>query len=185
VGFDDEALRDDLQDFDLSVCNNVLIWQRILHLLVAMDAAFPDGVDGFGGLSDGDTITEGIASPALATGGSTPNQTVVIYRPPAYHNGNRRLPIVYFLGGHGQAPEDYREIDELMDSLVFAGVVQNMFLAFLPGEGGTEGSFYVNHAVPESQVPGLTPVTSGRYEDSIIQDLIPYIEGNVLPGRVR
>jgi hypothetical protein len=34
-------------------------------------------------------------------------------------------------------------------------------------------------------VPGLTPVTSGRYEDSIIQDLIPFIEGNVLPGRVR
>jgi hypothetical protein len=39
--------------------------------------------------------------------------------------------------------------------------------------------------VSEAQVPGLTPVTSGRYEDSIVQDLLPAIEINVLDRRVR
>ena len=53
------------------------------------------------------------------------------------------------------------------------------------GAGGVEGSFYVNHAVSESQVPGIAVVTSGRYEDSIVNDLMPAIEITVLEGRVR
>ena len=69
--------------------------------------------------------------------------------------------------------------------LIAADVLQNMYVAFLPGEGGTEGSFYVNHAVSEAQVPGLSGVTSGRYEDSILQDLMPAIEITVLERRVR
>jgi len=59
-----------------------------------------------------------------------------------------------------------------------------MFVAVLPGAGGHKGSFYLNHHVPESQVPGITP-TSGRYEDSILQDLIPAIEHTLLKDRVR
>jgi hypothetical protein len=73
----------------------------------------------------------------------------------------------------------------LLDLLIAADVLQNMYVAFLPGEGGTEGSFYVNHAVSESQVPGLSGITSGRYEDSILEDLIPAIEITVLGRRVR
>jgi hypothetical protein len=34
-------------------------------------------------------------------------------------------------------------------------------------------------------VPGLLSVTSGRYEDSIVNDLIPAIEITVLENRVR
>ena len=188
VGFDDEALRDDLQDFDINVCNNVLIWQRILHLLAAMDAAFPGGVYGPGGFTPGDVVDTEIASPALAVGdGPAPLRPVLVYRPPAYHNSSVNLPIVYFLGGHGQAPEDYEQIRFLMDALILDREIQNMFLAFLPGAGGTEGSFYVNHAVSESQVPDLTEaeITSGRYEDSIVEDLIPAIEQGILGNRVR
>jgi hypothetical protein len=62
---------------------------------------------------------------------------------------------------------------------------QNMVFTLLPGAGGRQGSFYVNHAVPEDQVPELTPVTSGRYEDSVMQDLIPAIESDLLERRVR
>jgi hypothetical protein len=57
--------------------------------------------------------------------------------------------------------------------------------AVLPGAGGRKASFFVNHRVPESQVPDLINPTSGRYEDSIIQDLIPTIENTILKGRVR
>jgi hypothetical protein len=57
--------------------------------------------------------------------------------------------------------------------------------AVLPGAGGRKASFYVNHRVPESQVPDLMNPTSGRYEDSVIQDLSPAIENTILKGRVR
>ena len=43
----------------------------------------------------------------------------------------------------------------------------------------------MNHAVSEAQVPGLAGVTSGRYEDSIVQDLMPAIEITVLDRSVR
>jgi len=43
----------------------------------------------------------------------------------------------------------------------------------------------VNHIVPESEAPGVAHITSGRYEDSMLQDLIPAIENHILDGRVR
>jgi hypothetical protein len=60
-----------------------------------------------------------------------------------------------------------------------------MYFVFLPGEGGRMGSFYTNHRVAESQVPEIEQVTSGRYEDSIVQDLIPAVENDILDRRVR
>ncbi len=187
VGFDTDDLLDDLQT-GLVCGSSTVIWQRLLHLLIAMSAGFKNPVVGFQGGNPGDTITEMIPSPALNAGSGDPIRDVVIYRPPAFFNTAERLPIVYFLGGHGQKPEDYERIDLLMDFLIVNRIVQNMFIAFLPGEGGTEGSFYVNHTVSESQVPDVpTPVTdtSGRYEDSIFADLIPEIEDVILAGRIR
>jgi enterochelin esterase-like enzyme len=127
-----------------------------------------------------------ITAPSLATSvGAAPDQPVLIYRPPAYFHTTRSFPIVYILGGYGQAPEDFAQLGALLDILILANQVQNMFVAVLPGAGGRKASFYVNHRIPESQVPDLINPTSGRYEDSIIQDLIPAIENTVLQGRVR
>jgi len=186
VGFDEDALRDDLEDFDPSVCGSVPIWQRLLFLLAAMDAAFPDGLEGALLPRPSDIDTYDIPSPALALpGGAPPLRRVLVYRPPAFFNTDRTLPVLYFLGGHGQAPEDFTQVRVLLDLLIGAGEIQNLFVVFLPGAGGTEGSFYVNHAVSELQVPGLAPATSGRYEDSILDDLIPVIEREILDRRVR
>jgi hypothetical protein len=186
VGFEgSDSIGDDLRNGD--VCGPAAIWQRLTHLLSAMDAALPNPDNGLGGPRPfGDTLTVDIASPALAVpGGAAPLRRVVVYRPPAHFNSNNRFPILYFLGGHGQSPEDFERVGLLLDTLIASGSLQNLYVAFLPGEGGTEGSFYVNHAVSEAQVPGLLTVTSGRYEDSILNDLMPAIEATVLEGRVR
>jgi hypothetical protein len=186
VGFGGaDSIVDDLRNGN--ICGPAVIWQRFLHLLVAIDAAFTNPDRGPGGIRPtGDTRTIDIASPALAVGGGpAPMRRVVVYRPPAFFNTDRRFPILYFLGGHGQKPEDFERVSLLLDLLIDANVLQNMYVAFLPGAGGTEGSFYVNHAVSEAQVPALSGVTSGRYEDSIVQDLMPAIEITVLDRRVR
>ena len=174
------------------VCGSLPIWQRLLTMISYMDSSFPNGFDGPGDFSindpdpRGDIMKPQIASPALRTGsGTAPQQPVLIYRPPAYFHTNRSFPIVYILGGYGQAPEDFEQLGALLDLLILANQVQNMFVAVLPGAGGRKASFYVNHRVPESQVPDLINPTSGRYEDSIIQDLIPAIENTILKGRVR
>ena len=182
--------RDKLLNGD--ICGTVVIWQRLLAMISYMDSSFPDGFDGPGDLNitdpdpRGDIMKTQIASPALRTGsGTAPEQPVLIYRPPAYFHTNRSFPIVYILGGYGQAPDDFERLGDMLDPLILTTQMQNMFVAVLPGAGGRKASFYVNHRVPESQVPDLINPTSGRYEDSIIQDLIPAIENTILKGRVR
>lgn len=185
---------DDSQDKLLhgDICGTVVIWQRLLAMISYMDSSFPDGFDGPGDLSitdpdpRGDIMKVRIASPALDSGSVTAaEQPVLLYRPPAYFHTNRSFPIVYILGGYGQEPEDFERLVDLLDPLILARQMQNVFVAVLPGAGGRQSSFYVNHHVAESQVPDLIDPTSGRYEDSIIQDLIPAIENTLLKGRVR
>jgi putative esterase len=196
---------DDL--FTGDVCGDDTVWQRLLSLLGYLDKAFPDGFDGPGGDTGGididipnfdfdvdfpdpdlrgDTIEATIDSPSLATaGGAVPARDVFVYRPPAFHRTDRQFPVAYFLVGYGQQPSDYERLGLLLDGLILTGQLQNMFVVVLPGNGGRQGSFYVNHQVPENQVPDIQQVTSGRYEDSTILDLIPAIEDQLLERRVR
>lgn len=193
--------------FDGNPCGEDTVWQRLLSLLGYLDQSFPDGFDGPGGddggididLGDfdfdidfpdidlqGEVIAATIDSPSLATaGGPVPTREVLVYRPPAFDRTDRQFPVAYFLGGYGQAPGDYARIGLLLDSLILTGQLQNMFVVVLPGNGGRQGSFYVNHVVPESQAPEVDEVTSGRYEDSTIVDLIPVIEDQLLERRVK
>jgi len=196
---------DDLLQGD--VCGDDTVWQRLLSLLGYLDKAFPDGFDGPGGnaggidvnlhdfnfdvdLPDpdlrGDVVMATLDSPSLATaGGAVPTREVLAYRPPAFHRTDRQFPVAYFLIGYGQQPEDFARIGLLLDGLILTGQLQNMFVVVLPGSGGRQGSFYVNHIVPETQVPEISEVTSGRYEDSTIGDLIPVIEDQLLNRRVK
>ena len=184
---------DDITDNLLNgdVCGSLVIWQRLLTMIAYLDSSFPNGFMGPGDLSIGnpnplgDVMQTAISAPSLDTSGATaPAQPVLIYRPPAFFHTTRSFPIVYLLGGYGQKPSDFEQIGNLLDALILARQVQNMYVAVLPGAGGRKGSFYVNHRVPESQVPDLTGPTSGRYEDAIIDDLVPAIENDVLQGRV-
>ena len=188
-----------------NVCGEATVWQRFITMLGFLNESFPDGFYGPGGdfnlpdinfndpdinLPDldirGDVVSRDIPSPSLApAGGSAPNRSVVVYVPPAYFHSDKRFPVVYFLGGYGQKPKDFEHVSVLLDALILSGQLQNMAIAFLPGAGGRRGSFYVNHIVPEEQVPNLDPVTSGRYEDSTIDDLIPVVENDILQGRIK
>jgi hypothetical protein len=188
-----------------NICGEATIWQRIISMIGFLNESFRDGLFGAGGDFDfidvdfddldidfGDPDVRGeirhvdLPSPALAVdGGAAPSRSVVVYLPPAFFRTQRTLPAVYFLGGYGQKPEDFERIRSLFDALILSGQLQNMFFVFLPGDGGRVGSFYVNQSVPESQVPGIDEPTSGRYEDSILDDLIPAIERDILEQRVR
>jgi len=176
-----------------NICETVVIWQRLLAMISYMDSSFRDGFDGPGNLSLGDPDPRGdimktrIAAPSLrlSESSATPEQEVLIYRPPAYFHTSRSFPIVYLLVGYGQEPDDFERLGDMLDPLILTRQMQNLFVVVLPGEGGLTGSFYVNNQVPETQVPDRVEPLSGRYEDAIIQDLIPAIENELLNGRVR
>jgi hypothetical protein len=196
---------DDL--LDGNVCGDDTVWQRLLSMLGFLNESFPDGSFGpgvdidididfgdldfdfeFPGLDDvsGELISAAIASPSLAAAGEpAPMRDVLVYRPPAFENTDDRFPAVYLLPGYGQTPGDFARMEILLDALILSEQMQNMFVVVLPGNGGRRGSFYVNHSLAESAVPDLDSPTSGRYEDSILSDLIPAIERDILENRVR
>jgi hypothetical protein len=179
-----DDLDEELRNGDL--CSSVAVWQRLLSMIGYLSSSFADGDFGLGGSRPtGDVLTADVPSPALTpAGAAVAVRRVVVYRPPAFFNTTRSFPIVYFLGGYGQDPEDFERVGLLLDLLVATDEIQNMYFAFLPGDGGVQGSFYVDHAVPHDQVPDLPPST-GRYETSIVQDLIPFIEDELLNRRIR
>jgi hypothetical protein len=177
--------------FDGDPCGDDTVWERIVSMIGFLNASFPDGEFGPGTPDfpdldpTGDIVNAEVTSPTLAAGGGDPVRDVVVYRPPQFFTSDDDFPVVYFLGGYGQEPEDFEPVQSLLDLLILTGQLQNMYFVFLPGEGGRQGSFYVNHVVPEDQVPEIPERTSGRYEDSILQDLIPAIEREVLNGRIK
>jgi hypothetical protein len=200
---------DDILDelFGGDVCGELVLWRRLQHFFGFLDQSFPDGNYGVGEIDvididfddfdfdvdlegldvRGDLVEADIPSPALQAtpDGPIPTRRILAYLPPEFDRSDGDFPVVYFLGGYGTTPSDFRSVSDLLDLLILSDQLQNMFVVFLPGEGGVQGSFFVNHRVPEDQVPDAREVTSGRYEDSIIQDLIPAIERDILNGRVR
>ena len=183
------GLPDSIGNVDLgNLCGSVPIWRRILGVVGFMEASFDDGVYGVRlPAFRGDFVERDVPSPSLALpGGEVPTRRVAVYLPPRFvDGGDETFPVVYFLGGYGQKPKDFAPLRELLDVLVVAGDVQNMIFVFLPGRGGVRGSFYADQSIPESQIPGIESPTSGRYQASIQDDLIPAIESGILAGRVR
>jgi len=186
------------------VCGSVGIYQRLVSVLGYLDASFPDGNYGVGEIDididldefdfdfddldvRGQMVSRDVPAPSLQLGpeGPVPTQRVLVYLPPEFRRSDSSFPIVYFLGGYGQSPEDFEPARELFDFLIVTRQLQNMYFAFLPGAGGQKGSFYVNHRVPETIVPDVIGPTSGRYEDVILADLVPYVENEVARGRIR
>src|SRR5262249_22208568 len=139
-----------------------------------LEASFPGGNYGIGKVIDignldigkldvrGDIVERDIPAPSLQLDAASPvpTQKVLVYRPPKFSNTSASFPIVYFLGGYGQSPADYRRARDLLDLLVASNQVQNLYVAFLPGDGGQKGSFYVNHHVTETGIPDVIGPTS-------------------------
>lgn len=197
-----DSVLDDLINGD--VCGAAQIWDRLLSVIGYLEESFPDGNYGVGEIDididfddfdfdfgdldvRGEMVERDIPAPTLQLSPDqpVPTQHVLVYLPPEFSRSDGDFPIVYFLGGYGQMPDDFARARDLFDALIVSRQIQNMYFAFLPGSGGQQGSFYVNHSIPELAVPDVIGPTSGRYEDVILNDLIPVIENDVVRGRIR
>ncbi|MEZ4658957.1 MAG: alpha/beta hydrolase-fold protein [Caldilineaceae bacterium] len=103
---------------------------------------------------------------------------MVIYTPPGYDNEDWQYPVLYLLHGGGGDEEVWLSrgrVNYILDNLIAAGAAQPMIVVMPNG--------YPNHAGgplhrPRSaeQTPGISPMISGRFEASLINDIVPYVE---------
>ena len=88
----------------------------------------------------------------------------VIWLPVGYELSSERLPVVYFLAGYtAQASQVSLTLQQ---GIALADVDSPPFiLVLVSGTNALQGGFYVNSPV------------SGRWEDAIVDDLVPYVDG--------
>jgi enterochelin esterase-like enzyme len=104
--------------------------------------------------------------------GDSHQRRVPIYLPPGYDSGQGRYPVVYLLAGFtGRGTFMLNDsafdenIQERMDRLIAAGEVRPMILVMPDCFTRYGGSQYLNSSA------------TGRYEDHLLKELIPFIDG--------
>ena len=99
-----------------------------------------------------------------------------IYLPEGYDHSEKRYPVLYLFRGHEDEWKDRGNIKEIADDLVSRRLMGEMIIV-LPGL--TFGKNFVGFPVDLIN-PDLseekTEIGSGRFEDFIVKDLIPYVD---------
>ena len=121
----------------------------------------------------GQIIIEKISSEVLRDNplGDPYLRQVPVYVPPGYNDGHTRYPVIYLLTGFtgrgtllvNEASFD-ENIQERMDRLIASQQVQPMILVMPDCFTRYGGSQYLNSSA------------NGRYEDHLIQEVVPYID---------
>ena len=109
--------------------------------------------------------------------GTDPVRKMVIYLPAGYDaSPSKRYPVIYFLPTPFESyrvPFDKRNAQGVFDHAIAAGVIDRFILVCVDMTTPPGSSWYVN-----------SPVT-GKWEDFMIHELVPYIDTNfrTLPNR--
>jgi hypothetical protein len=122
------------------------ILDRVLAVFGWIDARWPDGDREPAGL--GDALTDQhYTSPT--TGRDLPYAIIL---PPGYSTSTARYPVVFFLHGYGQGPDDLAPAGALVENDMASGKMQKMIIVFpdgrcRAGDGCETGTFFTDSPV--------------------------------------
>ena len=105
---------------------------------------------------------------------------MVIYTPPGYENDNRHYPVLYLLHGGGGDEEVWLSrgrANYILDNLIAAGKAQPMIVV-MPNGYPTYAGAPLHRPYTTEQTPGISPLVSGVFEASLVNDIVPYVEQN-------
>jgi enterochelin esterase-like enzyme len=97
-----------------------------------------------------------------------------VYCPPEYNNNlNKKYPVLYLQHGSGEDERGWSvqgKVDIILDNLIAEGKAVPMIIVMDQG--------YAARAGAPAPAPGQQPTGPSAFEDVIIKDLIPFIDGN-------
>lgn len=112
-------------------------------------------------------------SPSLAM-----NRRMIVYTPPGYlENTQKKYPVLYLL--HGAGGDEYSwiargPVGAVLDNLIAAGKAKEMIVVVT--NGYPERTSSPNAGPVNSIYPGVNNMGNGRFEESLVKDVIPFIE---------
>lgn len=104
-----------------------------------------------------------------------------VYTPPGYETSTEKYPVFYLLHGAGDCDDSWTSVGRanfILDNLIAAGQARPMIVVM---PAGHTGPFSFGAPPPSGS---SNPFANARFEDDLINDVIPYIESHyrVLPG---
>ena len=103
-----------------------------------------------------------------------------VYTPPGYEAENRDYPVLYLLHGGGGNEEVWLNrgrVNYILDNLIAAADAQPMVVVMPNGYHNYSGA-PLHRSYATEQTSGIAPMVSGKFETSLINDIVPYIEAN-------
>jgi enterochelin esterase family protein len=108
------------------------------------------------------------------------DRRIFIYTPPGYENEDCQYPVLYLLHGGGGDEEVWLSrgrANYILDNLIAEGKTQPMIVVMPNGHPNYVGA-PLHRPSPAKQNPSISPMVSGAFETSLINDIIPYVEKN-------
>lgn len=114
------------------------------------------------------------------------SRRMMVYTPPGYEKGNQKYPVLYLMHGAGGDEEGWinrGRANYILDNLIAAGKAKPMIVVATNG-------LAVNPAAPDDrplrmlsapasgQASGPGAMMSGKFEESVMKDVIPFVESN-------
>jgi len=125
----------------------------------------------------GNVTTVWYSSPALGT-----ERRMHIYTPPGYEKGKDKYPVMYLLHGGGGDEDGWinrGRANYIIDNLIASKEAVPMIVVITngnPDEVAAPLDKPINASTKEA--PGVSAMASQRFEESLVKDVVPYIEKN-------
>lgn len=106
-----------------------------------------------------------------------------VYTPPGYEQGKDKYPVLYLLHGGGGDEEGWisrGRANYILDNLIAEGKAVPMIVVITNGNPDAVAAPLDRPVLPYSkELPaGIGSMASGRFEESLVKDVVPFIEKN-------
>jgi enterochelin esterase family protein len=104
-----------------------------------------------------------------------------VYTPPGYEKSNKRYPVLYLLHGAGGDEEVWvnrGRANYILDNLIAAGKAIPMIVVITNGNPNTLAAPLDRSYTAKSNDNIIGAMASQKFEESLMKDVIPYIESN-------
>jgi enterochelin esterase-like enzyme len=112
------------------------------------------------------------------------SRRMVIYTPPGYNKSKESYPVLYLLHGGGGDEEGWisrGRANYILDNLIAAGKAKPMIIVMtngIPANAAAPGDRPLNTILKKVDTSTPAAMTTGKFEESLIKDAIPFIESN-------
>jgi enterochelin esterase family protein len=106
---------------------------------------------------------------------------MLVYTPPGYEKDKKTYPVLYLMHGGGGDEEGWTSrgrANYILDNLIASGKAVPMIVVMTNGNPNTPAAPLDRSYSFLQPAAGIASMASGKFEESLVKDVIPYIEKN-------